>query len=594
MTRTAMMAIGVALATLGALHAQVPVRDAVQSLAPPSGTGRISGTVVDAAGEPVRRATVLITGDMRLDRRTVTDNEGRFGFASLPSGRFTVSTEKPGYPRMSHGAKRPFRNGAGIFLEEGGPVSDITLTLAPGAVLTGTVRDEHGQPQPGVPVMAWLIRESLSGERTLDFAASGPDTVVTDDRGRYRTYGLPPGEYTIGTTWYYHGQGFDVRVPTEAEFRAAFPAPGQPPDAARPGPPGTADPPRYNYAPVFAPGVSDPLAAATYALAAGEVREGVDLQMRFEPTSRIEGTVVNPGGTPITTRLSIARRSPVQALNSTQVSGTGPDGRFTSTSLSPGQYHVLVQTRQSSEGPALWAMADVHLSGGEPTAVTLTLAPALTVTGRLVFDGTTLPPPVALSRVGVNLWSVGPTRADTSTTTDAEGHVSITGVIPGRYVIRGSVPPAAMAGAAGPDGATWTMRSVTIADRDVTDRALDITAAGTEEFVVTFTDRVSELGGTLTRPDGSPETDYFVIAMPADRELWLPSSRRIVSTRPDGAGRYLFRSLPAGEYLIAVTTDLVPQDLQQVGTLSTLAEQSLPVTVVFGERRTLDVRTTGG
>jgi len=111
--------------------------------------------------------------------------------------------------------------------------------------------------------------------------------------------------------------------------------------------------------------------------------------------------------------------------------------------------------------------------------------------------------------------------------------------------------------------------------------------------VVTFTDRVSELTGTITGPDGAPETDYFVIAMPANRDMWLPLSRRIVSTRPDRAGRYTFRNLPPGDYRIAVTTDLVTQDLQDAATLSALVEQSLPVTVVLGERRTLDVRTSG-
>lgn len=340
--------------------------------------------------------------------------------------------------------------------------------------------------------------------------------------------------------------------------------------------------------------MTDPFSAATHTLSAGEIREGVDLQMRFDATSRIEGTVVNPGGPPLAVGLTVTRRSPVQALNTSQVSGTGADGRFATSSLSPGQYTVLVETsRRSYEGPALWAMADVFLSSGEPSVITMTLAPALTVTGQVVFEGTTLPPPKDLTRLSVTLLAVGPMRATTATTIDAAGAVSISGVIPARYMVRASVPPTALANPPAAGGPTWTLGSVTIGDRDVTDQAIDISAAGASGLVVTFTDRVSELTGTITGPDGAPETDYFVIAMPANRDMWLPLSRRIVSTRPDRAGRYTFRNLPPGDYRIAVTTDLVTQDLQDAATLSALVEQSLPVTVVLGERRTLDVRTSG-
>ncbi len=593
MTRALIVSASLVCASIGTLYAQAPVRDAAQALAPPSGTANISGRVVDLKGEPVRRATVLLTGDMRLDRQTVTNNDGHFVFDGLPSGRFTISAEKPGYPRMSYGAKRPYRNGGGVFLDEGAKVSDVTLTLMRGAVLTGTVHDEQGRPLPAVPVMAWLIRDSLSGERTLDFPPPEPVTVTTDELGRYRAYGLAPGEYTMGTTWYYHGQGFDVRLPSDAEFSAAFPAPGQAPAPVRPGTPAP-EPPRYNYAPVFAPGVTDPLSATTYTLAAGEVREGVDLQMRFDAMSRIEGTVANPGGAPTGVRLGVTRRSPVQALNSTQVSFVGPDGRFATSSLSPGQYTLLAEAAGQPGSPALWAMADVFLSSGEPSVVTMALAPALTLTGQVVFDGATLPPPKDLTRLSVTLFGVSPVRATTATSVDATGAVSISGVIPARYMVRASVPPTAMATPPAAGSPTWTLRSVTLGDRDVTDRAIDISAAGASGLVVTFTDRVSELSGSITGPDGAPETDYFVIAMPADRDMWLPLSRRIVSIRPDRAGRYTFRNLPAGDYRIAVTTDLVTQDLQDVATLTSLAEQSLPVTVVFGERRTLDVRTTGG
>jgi len=49
----------------------------------------------------------------------------------------------------------------------------------------------------------------------------------------------------------------------------------------------------------------------------------------------------------------------------------------------------------------------------------------------------------------------------------------------------------------------------------------------------------------------------------------------------------------AGDYRIAVTTDLVARDLQEVSTLESLMLTSLPVTIATGERKTLNIKTSG-
>ena len=570
-------------------QAQTPARDVAKAIPPPTGAARMSGTVKDQTGQPVRRARVTISGDMRLDRMTVTDDEGRFAFASLPTGRFTVSAEKTGYPQVSHGAKRAYRPGAGLFLQEGENASDVALTLARGAVLTGTVYDEEGAPMSGVPVMAWEVRTALNGERTLDFAGPEPVTYFTDDRGAYRVFGLAPGIYTLGTTWYYGGEPYEVRTPTPAELRAAFAPANQTPTPARPQNTPTPEPPRYNYSPVFSPGVLDPMSADTFTLKAGEERTGVDLRMQFQPTARVEGTIVDPRGVPISVQLGLTRRSPVKALNTTQVIPGQTGSRFTYRSLSPGLYTVTATSRDDGSGVVMWAAADLVLTGGERTEVTLLLQPAAKINGRLVFEGTELTVPADLSRVSVRLLDVGPSdRNSLTAAVDAAGVVTTAGAVPGRFMLRAALP-----GGLPPAGPGWTVRTVTVGGLDVTDRPFDVSAGGLSDLVVTFTSQMSELSGTLTTAAGAEETDYFVIAMPADRSYWLPSSRRIVSTRPDGKGRYVFRGLPAGEYRIAVTTDLVPRDLQEVSTLESLLPQSLPVTIATGERKTLNIKTSG-
>jgi hypothetical protein len=583
MTRT-IQSIALAWCCLGGIASgQAPARDmSAQALAPPSGTGALSGAVVDPEGKPVRRALVRAVGDMRLERSNVTDDEGKFSFADLPSGRFTVSAEKTGYPRISYGAKRPFRAGSGLYLQEGQKVTGLTLTLAPGSGMTGVVYDDRGEPMPGVPVQAWEVRTSLSGERTIESPSAGVETTyVTDEQGRYRIYGLAPGDYVLGTAWFYHGQPYDVRLLSDAEIRAAFQTQG----AAAAGPAAAAPAASSsNYAPSFAPGVVDPLSAGVHSLAAGEMKTGVDLRMQFQAMSSLDAQIVNPDGTTAASRITLMRRLRVEALNTMQV--TSATDRYRSGSLSPGDYTLMAQLPPQPGKPSLWAAADFVASGGDPVTLSLFLQPAISVKGTVRFEGTGKPP-TDVSRVNVRLRNQGRIDPESVTTIDPAGTMEIAGLVPGRYTVFTSVP----AGISG--GATWTVRSVTINGQDVTDRPFDVPPAGLTNVVVTFSDVASEISGTITA-GGRPATDYFVIAIPADRAFWFSGSRRIANTRPDGSGRYLFRGLPAGDYRIAVTTDLVPRDLQDVSSLEQLLGQSVPVTIGVGEKKQLDLKTAGG
>jgi hypothetical protein len=569
--------------------AQTPARDAGAVAPVPTGTGLLSGVVVDVEKKPLRRASVSVSGDMRLNRTTVSDDAGRFAFAGLPTGRFTITATKGGYPPMSYGAKRPYRAGSGIFLRDGQQVGDLVLTLPKGAAMTGTVFDDHGQPMPGVPVMAWEVTTSLSGERTLAAAANAGNGVITDDRGVYRVYGLPPGEYTMGTAWHFSSSEADVRVPTDAEIREAFQAATQPGPTssirstpAPPSPPA----PRYSFTPVFYPDSTDPLTAMTIPLGASEERDGIDIHMQFRPMSRIEGIVLAADGSPQNAQMQLARRNRVEALNSTRFWGTSPDGRFTTGSIGPGDYTVMAEVVGTPGTPAFWALADVTLGGPDPVNLTLRLEPSMVLTGKVVFEGT-LPPPPDLTRALVNLFPVGAgTRSNSMrSTTDAAGNVSISPVTPRRYRVIASVPSTAAPGAP-----AWSLRSVTIGGRDVTDLPIDIAPGDAPSIVVTFTDQVSELSGRLLSASGEPMTDYYVVVLPADKQYWLSQSRRVASARPDANGRYIFRGLPAGEYRLAATTDLLQRDLSDVNALAQLSAQAAPVTLALGEKKTFDMK----
>jgi hypothetical protein len=131
---------------------------------------------------------------------------------------------------------------------------------------------------------------------------------------------------------------------------------------------------------------------------------------------------------------------------------------------------------------------------------------------------------------------------------DKDGKFTITGVQAGMHLIR---PGGQLRG--------WTLKSVTIDGRDVTDAAVELRSGQRLERVeLTLTDRVSEINGTLTDDQGRPVTEYTVLAFSTDSTFWRPQSRHIATTRPDQTGHFRVRGLPAGGYYV-VTVDPAQQ-----------------------------------
>src|SRR5262245_20907163 len=79
--------------TLAVVLAALPAAAAAQSRA-----GTIFGVVTDQSGAVLPGATVVVTEeDTSATRETVSDTQGRFEFALLPIGRYTVKVSLVGF-----------------------------------------------------------------------------------------------------------------------------------------------------------------------------------------------------------------------------------------------------------------------------------------------------------------------------------------------------------------------------------------------------------------------------------------------------------------------------------------------------------------
>lgn len=564
-----MILVGIALAFVAATAPQQrdPVRDLRNPTPPPAGTSAIRGMVVaDASGGAIRLANVVaigaLTGTLRV---TTTDAEGRFAFATLPADRYLVAASKAPYLGAIAGARRPARPGAPVVVGAGQTMEGVSIRLPMGAAISGTLTDDRGQP-PGRVEVGLQQWRNQGGERVL--AMGRVMSVNPEDGGRYRFYGLPPGEYVVVANW--TDQNRMARPLSAADVDAALKgsAPTLPPTS--PNPPVA----------VYYPGTLRASDSAPIVVQAGDDRQGVDFRFERAQSGRIEGSVATSDGSPTTglvVEISTAPRSPLSRFSSM---GIGPDGNFGISGMAPGSYLAIARGR----GPMAnqFAAATVEVAGGDVARVVLTMRPAPALNGRLVFEGASAP---AVNGRRIPIQALTPNASiPSSSPTDAAGAFTIPAVLPGRYLIGGPLYFGAST-----DSVTWTLQSVVADGRDITDLPLEIVDAAPKEIVVTYGDRFQELTGRLINSSGAAVPDFTVIAFPANKAYWIPNSRRIVIARPGTNGEFMLSgpglaTLPAGDYLLAAVTDIDRTEQYDPAFLATLVASAVPVTLKPGAK----------
>jgi len=611
----------VACATAAALSAaqgglvSQTARDAVK--APVAGRGSIAGTVVSQLASPIARASVAVTtADGQPVTVVYTDARGQFLAPRLAAGRYVVVATKPAYVRAPYGARRYDRPPTPITLADGQQLSNLTITMARGAVITGTVTDD-GQPIPGVIVRVSQYRV-LDGERTLVpvLQTGGPTSAQTDDRGSYRIFGLPAGEYVISASPRPLADG-DIRQMTPADIQSVRQAIQAATAAAASPPARPPDPVTVAYASVYYPGTTVPTNATPLTLAAGDERGGVDLAMQLVRTAHIDGVVVTPPGVaPQSVQLLLMAGGTAQTgamMISFNRVVPGPDGRFSYPGVAPGQYTIAARATVQSgngananvgsgrgglalmpavppgaQGPPLWGQADVSMNGENVSGVTVTLQPGMTISGRISIEAAGIEAP-DLTRTRLTLeqatTSAGLKDIGGPPTIDASGHFTLTGVVPGRYRLTASLSS---------PQATWTAKSAMLKGHDVLDVPFDV--APNEDLsnaLVTFTNLTQEVSGHLQDASGRPATDFTIVLFPADRAVWA-SPRRVRTARPGTDGQFVIANVPAGDYRLAAVVDVAPGEASDPSFLDEVSATSIAVTLHEGEKKIQDVRLTGG
>src|SRR5579871_5883872 len=174
---------------------------------PPKTTATIRGHVsASDTSQPLRKAQVRIvqieaapgtTLTARENRLASTDANGAYEFTDLPAGRYNLTASKGSYVQLAWGQEQPNAPGKPLVVAAGETLERVDFTLPRGAVLTGRIVDEFGEPLTGVQV-ATVRSVVVNGTRRMTPTGR---TSSTDDLGEFRIFGVPPGQYYVQATW---------------------------------------------------------------------------------------------------------------------------------------------------------------------------------------------------------------------------------------------------------------------------------------------------------------------------------------------------------------------------------------------------------
>jgi hypothetical protein len=508
--------------------------------------GAIAGRVVTPLGQPVGGALVMISGNNQ-SRMVMADADGQFDAGRFKYGDYQIQTGRSGYltpdPRVppDGGTARTVHIGADT------RVHDLELVLARGSAVTGTIVDSAGEPFQGVLVRALRLRQDNG--RMIASGAALPR--LTDDRGRYRVFGLLPGAYLIVAS-------LDATERASGRSRA----PG--------------------FAPVYYPGTAHVESAQTVQVELNGVAAGVDFTFAVSSTVRVTGTAVNAAGSALTGRvaLGVSQRAGSVAAEP-RFAQIQHDGSFELADIPPGDYILQALGDRAPGVPPEFGSEYITVGETDPPPLEIKTTPGATLEGRFVAESRSILP--------MRAQSIHAAPMDVDRSPGGRGPEGLAVHDDGRFYLTGLYGSMRLTYPA-PSG--WYLKSVTIRGVDVTDAPFDF-GFGDDIFPdaeIVLSNAGATIAGSIEDGPGRTGTTFNVVVFSTSRTDWFPGSRYVKRGSSAANASFEISGLPPGEYFVAAVSALPPGDWQSPETLDALVPLATRVSVREGQMRSIDLR----
>lgn len=398
--------------------------------------GSLTATVVDRAGKPVAGADVELR---TLDNQTAqTDAAGQARFETVATGRFDVVASAAGFaPSMA------------LATVGTGP-AEVSLTLSPGAAVSGRVVDERGQGVAGARVVYSGASDwGVQADERKDGVLSGPDgawSIAALGAGSFR-FVARHEQFAPGTSAIVTLDGRTATTGVEIKLTVGATVAGKVVDSAG-APVASArvriavatrsmigSEPRQVYSaddgtfivrglpkkPLEAVALAESGSSRTTELdaSAGDIKDAI---LTVDQTGTIAGVVVDKAGEPIEGAQVVAvpdfRSGSTADPMQFRLRGFAPEltdsgGHFNLTGLAPGKYLVRASRNQTMRG-RMGSFDGVSAETGA-TNLRIVLPADGSITGKVAFADGTVPTPFT---VGVGFSSELVSSKDGSFTLD--------------------------------------------------------------------------------------------------------------------------------------------------------------------------------
>jgi hypothetical protein len=541
--------------------ANIELRPATASSSDPRLPGIMTfnpADLVATGGVPVIGTSATSGGTALLaatSRIATSGSDGAFALHDVPPGQYRLyATRANGFVPGEYGQQSATGSGSVLTVSAGQRVAGITLTMTPTGSITGRVVDRDGEPSGYAHVQA-LKAVYTNGRRTLTVA----QLVQADERGMYRLFWLPPGDY------YVCARPLDLRrssemmhIPPPSRF-GSYEQQKRPTVTVNSSSRllDSGEVVEAQHVAVFFSATRDERRATPIAIRAGQAVQGIDIDLSdsLVPSRRVRGRVLDGmTGQPTSASIEIVPRDAAAILVIPSTSADA-DGVFDLAGAISGPNYLVVEAR--GEGSAL---VPIDVPDADLNGITLTVWPPVTIPGQIRSDA---PNPDGtdpnVAGLSVNLRrhpavnglrdpsvrliveidpQTGQPRSSfpTSNVSSRDGVFALNGVPPGDYVI--TVPTR---------GDSY-VESIQLGTRDVLRTGLHLEGSPpTARLDVVIGTRGGAVTGTVTNDRRQPAFNAVVVAVPeTDRErLDL-----FKSGRTDASGHFELHGLAPGDYEI--------------------------------------------